>query len=303
MNNLTLVVLAAGMGTRFGDRIKQLEPLGPNGEPLIDYSVYDAVRAGFDRVVFIIRKDIEQLFKSTIGDRISKYVRTEYVFQSTDILPCRAEDFPERTRPWGTAQALYCCKDIITNGAFAIVNADDFYGAEAFAQLAEFLKNPNADGCSIGFLLKNTLSDHGSVNRGICKSDENGLLTEVRETKGIERKSCGDITGTYKGEERVLADNDTVSMSMWGFGKEFMPVLEKRLTEFVNSLPTGEAKAELTIADAVGAELSRTDFTMRNIPTNSEWFGITYESDVAQARETLKEKIADGVYPRALWEK
>ena len=184
MSELTLVVLAAGMGSRYGeDRIKQLEPLGPNGELLIDYSVHDAVRNGFTRVLFIIRKDIEELFKSTIGDRISRIVKTDYVFQSTDNLPVRANDFPARTKPWGTAQALYCCKDKLS-APFAVINADDFYGSGAFMQLGEFLKNPTAEGCSVDFILKNTLSDSGTVNRGICTKSPNGLLTGVEETKG-----------------------------------------------------------------------------------------------------------------------
>ena len=156
MAKMTLIVLAAGMGTRFGTRIKQLEKLGPSGELLIDYSVHDAVKAGFDRVVFIIRHDIEELFKSTIGARVEKRIATEYVYQSPDQLPVRGGDFPGRTKPWGTAQALYCCRDVI-DGPFAIVNADDFYGQDAFLQLGGFLSDFTADACSVGFLLKNTV--------------------------------------------------------------------------------------------------------------------------------------------------
>ncbi len=166
MQELTLVVLAAGMGSRFGSRIKQLEPLGPDGELMIDYSIHDALRVGFNRVVFIIRHDIEELFKEKIGNRIEKLVPTEYVYQSVDCVPVREGDFSERTKPWGTAQAIYCCKDVI-KGKFAVINSDDFYSPEAFADLADFLKNPSADACSVDFLLKNTLSDNGTVNRGI----------------------------------------------------------------------------------------------------------------------------------------
>ncbi len=296
---LTLVVLAAGMGTRFGARIKQLEPLGPHGELLIDYSVYDAKRAGFDRVVFIIRRDIDELFRSTIGDRISARIPTEYVYQSPDILPCRAGDFPSRTKPWGTAQALYCCKDVI-DGSFAVINADDFYGCDAFMQLAQFLKNPDASGCSVGFLLKNTLSDYGTVNRGVCSCGENGLLTDVRETRGIKRCEDGVIRGAYAGAQVELSDMDTVSMSMWGFEAGFMQVLSRRLAQFIEELPAGEEKAELTIADAVGAEIKERGYSMRNIPTDSVWFGITYESDTPFARETLAQSTAQGVYPSPL---
>lgn len=296
---LTLVVLAAGMGTRFGARIKQLEPLGPHGELLIDYSVYDAKRAGFDRVVFIIRRDIDELFRSTIGDRISARIPTEYVYQSPDILPCRAGDFPSRTKPWGTAQALYCCKDVI-DGSFAVINADDFYGCDAFMQLADFLKRPDASGCSVGFLLKNTLSDYGTVNRGVCSCGENGLLTDVRETRGIKRCEDGVIRGAYAGAQVELSDMDTVSMSMWGFEAGFMQVLSRRLAQFIEELPAGEEKAELTIADAVGAEIKERGYSMRNIPTDSVWFGITYESDTPFARETLAQNTAQGVYPSPL---
>lgn len=301
MAELTLVVLAAGMGSRFGDRIKQLEPLGPSGELLIDYSVCDAIKAGFTRVVFIIRKDIEELFKSTIGERISRQIKTEYVFQSPDQLPCRCGDFPSRTKPWGTAQALYCCKDVI-DGPFAIINADDFYGTDAFMRLGEFLKAPDADGCSVDFLLKNTLSDYGTVNRGVCCSDESDMLTSVEETKGISRGEDGVIRGTYKGEERILSEMDKVSMSMWGFNADFMPKLENRLAEFLGTLPADEPKAELTIADAVDKEIG-CGFKVKDISTDSVWFGITYESDVAQARERLQRNIDDGTYTSPLWTK
>ena len=254
MAKMTLVVLAAGMGTRFGTRIKQLEKLGPDGELLIDYSVYDAIRAGFDRVVFIIRRDIEELFKSTIGARVEKRIQTDYVFQSTDQLPVRTGDFPGRTRPWGTAQALWCCREVL-DGPFAIVNADDFYGQDAFRRLGGFLSNFTADACSVGFMLRNTLSDFGTVNRGVCKTDAQGLLTR----------------------------------------------LERQLSAFLEGLPADEPAAELTIADAVDAEIGSRGFRVQNLTTDSRWFGITYEADVDSARETLKSSINSGVYPAPLW--
>lgn len=300
MADLTLVVLAAGMGSRFGDRIKQLEPLGPSGELLIDYSIYDAIKAGFDRVVFIIRKDIEGLFKSTIGERTSEHIAVEYVYQSPDVLPCREGDFPNRTKPWGTAHALWCCKDVI-DGAFAVINADDFYGRDAFLRLGSFLSSPNADGCSVGFMLKNTLSDHGTVNRGVCVADDDGLLQSVRETRGIKRGTDGVITGQYNGESCKLDEYDTVSMSMWGFGADFMPRLETQLSAFLNSLTAGEEKAELTIADAVDNEIRQNGYKMRNLTTDSKWFGITYAADVEQAKLTLIENTRGGTYRSPLW--
>ena len=300
MSELTLVVLAAGMGSRYSDdRIKQLEPLGPNGEMLIDYSVHDAVQNGFTRVLFIIRKDIEELFKSTIGDRISRIVKTDYVFQSTDNLPVRANDFPARTKPWGTAQALYCCKDAL-DGDFAVINADDFYGAKAFEALAEFFKNPTADACSVDFLLKNTLSENGPVNRGICRKNAEGLLTSVEETKQISRGADGVIRGKYDGYEKILGDNDTTSMSMWGFHIGFMDILSHQLRKFLNNLQPDELKAELTIADAVSREIAARGYKVKDIPTDSRWFGITYDSDAAEAKKTLSEYVENGVYKSPL---
>lgn len=299
MSELTLVVLAAGMGSRFGERIKQLEPLGPSGELLIDYSVNDAINNGFSRVLFIIRRDIEELFKSTIGARVEKLVNTDYVFQSPDQLPVRAGDFPSRAKPWGTAQALWCCKNAL-DGEFAVINSDDFYGADAFGQLGDFLKNPVCTSCSVDFLLKNTLSENGGVNRGICRTDKLHFLTLVEETKGIQRGEDGVIRGKFNGEERILGDNDTTSMSMWGFKREFMPILERQLADFLNSLDADEPKAELTIAECVGKEIKQNGFKCLDIPTNSRWFGITYESEVEAARAALAEYVERGVYKTPL---
>lgn len=300
MAKMTLVVLAAGMGSRFGERIKQLEPLGPTGELLIDYSVYDAIKAGFDRVVFIIRKDIEGLFKSTIGERTAQHIPVEYVIQSTDNLPVRSGDFPSRTRPWGTAHALWCCKDVL-DGPFAVINADDFYGRDAFLRLGGFLESFDADACSVGFMMKNTLSDFGTVNRGVCKTNDHGLLCSVEETRGIKRQDNGTITGTYAGKERELDEYDTVSMSMWGFGADFMPKLEKRFCEFLESLEKDDPKSELTIADAVDSEIRHNGYTVRNLTTDSRWFGITYEADVQLAKLTLAKNVESGIYTRPLW--
>ena len=300
MADLTLVVLAAGMGSRFGERIKQLEPLGPSGELLIDYSIYDAMKAGFNRVVFIIRKDIEHLFKSTIGERISEHIKVEYVYQSPDKLPCRSGDFPDRTKPWGTAHALWCCKDKL-DGPFAVINADDFYGRDAFLRLGGFLSNFDADGCSVGFMLKNTLSDFGGVNRGVCKTNDMGLLCGVEETRGIKRGENGGITGTYNGKERTLSEYDTVSMSMWGFGADFMQRLEESFCSFLDALEPNDGKAELTIAEAADEQIRHSGYTVRNLTTDSKWFGITYAADVEQAKLTLIENVKSGVYTAPLW--
>ena len=300
MSELTLVVLAAGMGQRFGDRIKQLEPLGPSGELLIDYSVYDALQNGFSRVLFIIRKDIEELFKSTIGARVEKLVKTEYVFQSPEKLPVRAGDFPSREKPWGTAQALWCCKDKL-DGRFAVINADDFYGSGAFKLLGDFIRDPTCESCSVDFLLKNTLSDIGEVNRGVCRSNDDHFLTLVEETKGIKRGMDGVIRGKYNGEERILGDDDTVSMSMWGFEPQFMAVLESRLSDFLNLLPADDMRSELTIAESVGREIIQNGFKCLDIPTGSKWFGITYENEIDAAKKILAQYVEESVYHTPLF--
>lgn len=300
MSELTLVVLAAGMGSRFGNRIKQLEPLGPSGELLMDYSVHDALKNGFTRVLFIIRRDIEELFKSTIGARAEKLIKTDYVFQSPDKLPVRAGDFSSRKKPWGTAQALWCCKDALS-GEFAVINADDFYGAEAFTRLGEFLEAPKCAGCSVDFILANTLSDIGAVNRGICRTDNEHFLTLVEETKEIRRGGDGVIRGKFRGEERILKDNDTTSMSMWGFKAEFLGVLEKQLSRFLNALPADDLTSELTIADCIGREITENGFKCLDIPTDSRWFGITYESEVEAAKKTLERYVEKGVYKTPLF--
>lgn len=299
MQDLTLVVLAAGMGSRFGSRIKQLEPLGPNGELMIDYSIHDVLRVGFNKVVFIIRRDIEQLFKEKIGNRIEKIVDTEYVYQSVDFLPVRVGDFPARTKPWGTAQALYCCKDVV-KGSFAVINSDDFYSPAAFADLADFLRNPTADACSVDFLLKNTLSDNGTVNRGICRTSSDGLLTEVLEHKQIYRDGDGIIHGKYDGYERILDENSVVSMNMWGFNGEFMSIVERQFSAFLESLSSDDVLSELTIAQAVQQEIESGDYRVLDIPTKGQWFGITYESDVAPTRAVIADYIEKGVYPSPL---
>lgn len=299
MQDLTLVVLAAGMGSRFGSRIKQLEPLGPNGELMIDYSIHDVLRVGFNKVVFIIRRDIEQLFKEKIGNRIEKLVDTEYVYQSVDFLPVRVGDFPARTKPWGTAQALYCCKDVV-KGSFAVINSDDFYSPAAFADLADFLRNPTADACSVDFLLKNTLSDNGTVNRGICRTSSDGLLTEVLEHKQIYRDGDGIIHGKYDGYERILDENSVVSMNMWGFNGEFMSIVERQFSAFLESLSSDDVLSELTIAQAVQQEIESGDYRVLDIPTKGQWFGITYESDVAPTRAVIADYIEKGVYPSPL---
>lgn len=280
----SLVILAAGMGQRFGARIKQLEPLGPSGELIIDYSVDYAIKAGFTTVIFIIRKEMDELFRNAVGNRVAEKIETKYVFQQIDDIPDNYNRFKDRTKPWGTAHALYCCRDVISEN-FAVINADDFYGQSAFDCLGTFLDAPDADGCSIGFVLKNTLSENGTVNRGICKTDSNNFLKSVVETRNITRNK-GRIYGVVSGEEVTLDENDIVSMSMWGFTKSFMERLSVNIREFFREL-SDDAKSELTIADVVDAEIKSGNISVRNIPTDSKWFGITYQQDVEKVKENL----------------
>lgn len=284
--NKSLVILAAGMGQRFGNRIKQLEPLGPNGELIIDYSVNYAIKAGFSSVIFIIRKEMEEIFREAVGNRVSEKIETKYVYQQIEDIPDDYRRFNDRTKPWGTAHALYCCRGVI-NENFAVINADDYYGSEAFVCLGEFLDKPDADGCSIGFILKNTLSENGTVNRGICKTNSYNLLDSVVETRNIARDKDGVIIGTAADKEVTLNENDIVSMSMWGFTKDFLEKLTENLEIFYKGLQDNDTKSELTIADVVDMAIKSGKFTVRNIPTNSIWFGITYQQDVEEVKKKL----------------
>lgn len=284
--NKSLVILAAGMGQRFGNRIKQLEPLGPNGELIIDYSVNYAIEAGFSTVIFIIRKEMEEIFREAVGNRISKKIETKYVYQQIEDIPDDYSRFSDRTKPRGTAHALYCCRNVI-NENFAVINADDYYGSEAFGCLGGFLDKPDADGCSIGFILKNTLSENGTVNRGICKTNSDNLLDSVVETRNISRDKDGSLTGMAADKEVTLNENDIVSMSMWGFTKSFLEKLSEKLGIFFRGLLDNDTKAELTIADVVDLEIKSGKFTVRNIPTISKWFGITYQQDVDEVKKNL----------------
>lgn len=225
MSRATLVIMAAGIGSRFGGGIKQLAPIGPNGEIIMDYSVYDAIEAGFDKVVFVIRKDLEKDFKEVIGNRIAQKVEVAYAYQEVSDIPAEyAEKFVGRTKPWGTGQAILCCKDVVSE-PFLVINADDYYGKSAFKEAYSYLTSiPSADKiqvCMVGFVLKNTLSENGGVTRGICRVDENGMLQEIIETHNIEKD--GDKAVVREGDIETEYDADSpVSMNMWGLTPEFL---------------------------------------------------------------------------------
>ena len=293
--NTTLVIMAAGIGSRFGGGVKQLTPVGPNGEIIIDYSIHDALEAGFNKIVFIIRKDIEKDFREVIGDRIEKICDVEYVFQSLDDLPEGFEKPADRTKPWGTGQAVLAAKKVIKI-PFIVINADDYYGKEGFKAVHEYLVN-GGKSCMAGFVLKNTLSDNGGVTRGICKMDENGNLTEVVETKNIVKTAAG-----AEADGVVVDVNSLVSMNMWGLTPDFLDVLEEGFKEFFEKeVPGNPQKAEYLIPIFIGELLEQGKMSVKVLKTNDTWYGMTYHEDVAAVKDSFKKMLEKGVYKADLF--
>lgn len=300
----TLVIMAAGIGSRYGGGIKQLAAVGPNGEIIMDYSIHDAIEAGFDKIVFIIRHDIEEAFREAIGDRIEGIcaglgVELGYAFQELDALP-EGVTLPEgRTKPWGTGQAVLACKDQL-DGPFAVINADDYYGKQAFVLLHDFLQNytPEKPGdlCMAGFVLKNTLSDNGAVTRGICRMNEEGFLTGVDETSGIEKTSDGAQAGG-----KVIDAESLVSMNMWGLTPEFADMLEKGFVEFFGGIAGNEMKAEYLLPIFIDSLLKQGKVNVKVLPTQDRWFGVTYQEDKPVVVESFAKLIEAGVYQKDLF--
>ena len=298
--NTTLVIMAAGIGSRFGGGIKQLEPVGPNGEIIMDYYIHDALEAGFNKVVFIIRHDLEKDFKEIIGNRIEKICKVEYAFQEIDNLP-EGFSVPEgRAKPWGTGQAILSCKDVV-NEPFVIINADDYYGKEAFVKVHDFLvSNPSTDDifkfCMAGFILKNTLSENGGVSRGVCVADANGNLSDIKETHNIIKTADGAET------EGVAINPDShVSMNMWGVTPDIFPVLEKGFTEFLSGLTEADIKKEYLLPDIFDMLIKNGKATIKVLETKDKWFGVTYKEDKPFVVESFKKLIADGIYNEKLF--
>ena len=299
----TLIIMAAGIGSRFGGGIKQLAKMGPNGEIIMDYSIYDAKEAGFDKVVFIIRKDIEKEFKEVIGNRIQNYMDVEYVFQDINDLP---EGFtcPEgRTKPWGTGQAVLCAKSVVDT-PYVIINADDYYGKEAFVKIHEFLINNytperSKELCMAGFILGNTLSDNGTVTRGICAVDENDYLTDVMETYEIKKTEDG-----AESQGNKINVNSHVSMNMWGLTPEFVGLLEEGFVEFFENIKGDEAKelkGEYLLPIYIDELLKKGKVSVKLLETQDKWFGVTYKEDKPVVVESFAKLIADGVYRKDLF--
>ncbi|MDF2801460.1 MAG: hypothetical protein K0S61_1363 [Anaerocolumna sp.] len=301
MKKTALVIMAAGMGSRFGG-IKQLEPVGPSGEIIMDYSIYDAIKAGFNKVVFIIRKDLETDFKEVIGDRISKQIEVEYVFQELDNLPEGFSKPEDRTKPWGTGQAVLSCKGAL-NEPFAVINADDYYGKEAFVKLHEYLIKEDLKDtafCMAGFVLGNTLSDNGTVTRGVCKVDENNLLVDIVETKGIEQKGDIAVALNNAGEEISLSLDGAVSMNMWGFTPVLLEKLEQDFKIFLEK-EGKELKSEYLLPEVVGSLIKDGQASVEVLKTEDKWFGVTYKEDKPIVVASFKELINQGQYPEKLF--
>ena len=301
----TLIIMAAGIGSRFGEGIKQLAKMGPNGEIIMDYSIYDAKEAGFNKVVFIIRKDIFEEFEEVIGSRIKKQIDVEYVFQELNDLP-EGFKLPEgRTKPWGTGQAVLCCKDVVKE-PFVIINADDYYGKEAFVKLHDFLVNGEDLGREFtmgmgGFILKNTLSDNGTVTRGVSVVDENGLLSQVHETTGIEMGEDGEIKCDDPKVQEWISPEDKVSMNMWAGYPEFIDYLVEDFKDFLANVKEGDLKSEYLLPNIVDKLLKEKRANVKVLETQDRWFGVTYKEDKEIVQKAFAELIQNGVYAERLW--
>ena len=293
---MTLVIMAAGMGSRFGG-LKQIEAVGPNGEFIIDYSIYDAIKAGFKKVVFIIKEENYEIFKETIGKRISNHIKVEYVFQNNNNVPVSIPN--ERVKPLGTAHAILCCKDVV-NENFAIINADDFYGRDSYLKVKDFISNNKNDNefTLIGYNAIDTITNNGSVKRGICNVKDNYLVNLNESVINLEN---GKLNGkTLVDNKDIEVNNDTtVSMNMFGFTPKLFELLENDFKNFLNN--NDLMTAEYLIPEEVNKYLRNGIVNVKVIKTTSKWYGITYKEDLQLIKDEIKKLISDGVYPENLW--
>jgi hypothetical protein len=298
MTKPTLLVLAAGMGSRYGG-LKQIDPVGPAGETIIDYSIYDALRAGFGKLVFVIRKDIEHQFREIVGARFEKHAPVEYVFQELDKLPAPYTLPAGRTKPWGTTHAILMADGVIKEN-FAAINADDFYGQEAYQVLAKHLTSGTPDYAMVGFILKNTLSAHGSVARGVSRVDTNNYLTNIVEMMKIEPDGSGAKNTEADGKITQLTGDEAVSMNFWGFTPALFPQLKVEFEKFLKKAG-GEQKSECYIPATVGDLVTSGRAKCKVLRSSDSWFGVTYREDRTQVVESIRQLIAQGKYPGKLW--
>lgn len=302
----TLVVLAAGIGKRYGAGIKQLAKMDKNDYVIIDYSIYDAIKAGFDKVVFIIREDIEKDFKEVIGDRISKIIDVKYAYQTLD-LPKGYEIPKDRSKPWGTVNALIACKDLV-NEPFLVINADDYYGKKAFKDLNKFLVDPenlNKNKIQIamaGYKLKNTLSKNGSVTRGVCLANNENKLEKIIETHEIEEKD-GKISSKENLSEDLLNLESLVSMNMWATYPEFIDLCKDHFEKFIEKNKANLETAEYVLPEMIEELLVEEKAEISILPTSDKWIGITYKSDLDLAKKEFEKMLDQGIYPKDIWAK
>lgn len=296
----TLLILAAGMGSRFGG-LKQVEPIGPNGEAIIDYSIYDAIKAGFGKVVFVIRESFADAFKEKFDPKLKGKIDVDYVFQELDNLP-EGFSLPEgREKPWGTAHAILVTKNVI-NEPFCALNADDFYGYNAYKVMADFLTqsaNPT-EYSMVGYKLSHTLSDYGSVSRGICDVDENDLLRKIVETIKIIKRDNKIISIESDGSEVELTGNESASMNIWGFKPSVFPILEEKFTEFLKN-HINEPKSEIYIPSVVFDMIQEQKAKVKVLKADSPWFGVTYKEDKPRVVAKINKLIEQGEYPEKLY--
>lgn len=285
----TLVVMAAGMGSRFGG-LKQMEPVGKRGEVILDFSVFDAIEAGFDKIVFVIKHSIENDFKELVGNRIAEKIDVDYVFQETDDLPDGFVCPADRSKPWGTGQAILCCKNTVTT-PFAVVNADDYYGKSALRQIYEQLKKDSEDYCMVGFRLANTLTENGTVSRGVC-TEENGWLKDVEERTAI----TADCKYTLDGKNYIqMAEDTVVSMNMWGFGTDIFGYLEEAFKEFLTE-KINVPKSEFYLPFVVDSLIKKGEKKVKVLVAEDKWYGVTYKEDKDKVSEALNKMIDAGLY-------
>jgi len=302
----SLVVMAAGIGSRFGKGIKQLAPVGPGGDIIMDYSIYDAHRAGFRKVIFITRRDLEQEIRDIIGDRISDSMDVEYAFQELSDIPAGFSVPEERKKPWGTGQAVLTVKNMVKD-PFLVINADDYYGRNCFQNMYDYLTgemDPAADCldmCMSGFILKNTLSENGTVTRGVCDVAPDMTLTDVTETYGIRRTNGKMEAQDEKGAPAEVSAEQYVSMNMWGLPPAFLKELEKGFPEFLKDGGAENIKSEYLLPKAIDACIKSGRGRVKVIPTTDRWFGLTYHEDLPGVKETIRSLTDAGVYPEKLY--
>ena len=297
----TLVVLAAGIGSRYGG-LKQIEAVGPNGAIVIEYSVYDAIRAGFDRVVCVIRRDIETDFRALVSARFEKHIPVDYVFQDMTDLPAGYALPADRKKPWGTGHAVLACRDVVKS-PFAVINADDFYGRLSYEALGTFLKGVKPDSGNysmVGFTLRNTLSEHGHVARGVCEVDGQGLMKRVVERTNIEKTETGARFAEANGGWTALTGDEVVSMNMWGLTPSLFPHLQREFPIFLEK-NAANPKAEFFLPTVVDGLVGSGKASVKVLSTPEHWFGVTYPQDKAVVVEGIRKLVDKGVYPEKLW--